>query len=142
MRRNRGGDTVVRGYYWSMAKWEVTCIEQDGSPLPGGYQRRYVRVPVGLLLVAAPVMGLLFVIFLPFIGVALLLQRLAVAAVERLGQAMERLMGTMTPAWRPGVAFLAGTVKDENTEGEPESTEEPDRLDPLEREIEDRRRER
>lgn len=141
MRRNRGGDAVVRGYYWSMAKWEVTCIEQDGSRLPGDYQARYVRVPVGLLLVAAPVMGLLFVMFLPFIGVALLLQHLTVAAVERLGQAMERLMGTMTPAWRPGVAFLAGTAKDEKTEGDPEATQAPDRLDVLEREIADRRRE-
>lgn len=136
MAGNRGGDTVKGGYYWNMQKWDATFVEGPAGDLPGGGDEVFRRIPTLLLLVAAPLMGALFVMFLPFIGIALLLQHIARAATQAAGETLERVLRSVSPAWRPGMAFLAGkagkkrTAKTEATEG----------LDALEKEIEERRK--
>jgi hypothetical protein len=104
----RGGDTVRGGYYWNAEKWDATFVEGTEGVLPGSPMERYRRVPVPLLLVGAPIMGALFVMFLPFIGIALLVQQMTRAGVELVGDAVERVLMSVSPTWRPGMAFLAG----------------------------------
>ncbi len=68
MTRYKGGDTVKRGFYASTKRWTIEMIEPEIGTLEGERDEQYFRVPVPLMLVAAPFMGAAFVIFLPLIG--------------------------------------------------------------------------
>ncbi|MGE5244283.1 MAG: hypothetical protein ACM3SQ_08660 [Betaproteobacteria bacterium] len=72
MLKHRGGDAVKKGFYGSIRRWTIEMIKADGGMLPGTPDERYVRLPVIVVLIAAPVMGLAFAVFLPFIGFVML----------------------------------------------------------------------
>lgn len=74
MTKYKGGETVKAGFYWNRGTWGVELVPAEGGALPGEETTTYVRVPWPLLLVIAPVMGGAFAMFLPFIGIALLVQ--------------------------------------------------------------------
>jgi hypothetical protein len=137
MATNRGGDLVRGGYYWNLKKWDATFVETPAGELPGNPGEVYRRIPTALMLLAAPIMGALFVIFLPFIGIALLLQHIGRAAMQAAGEGFERVLRTLSPAWRPGMAFLAGKAGRTRAGETPKSNPE---LEALEKEIEERRR--
>jgi hypothetical protein len=81
MARHQGGEVVKGGFYWNQAQWLVENVEGKFGMLPGGEDARYVRVPTVMMFLLAPLMGALFVIFLPFIGFALLIGMLAARAM-------------------------------------------------------------
>lgn len=70
----KGGDTVKAGFYWNRGAWGAEVVPAEGGTLPGAPATAFVRIPWPLLLVIAPVMGGAFAMFLPFLGVALLVQ--------------------------------------------------------------------
>jgi hypothetical protein len=74
MTKYTGGETAKAGFYWNRGTWGVELIPAEGGTLPGDAGNTYLRVPWPLLLVIAPVMGGAFAMFLPFIGIALLVQ--------------------------------------------------------------------
>jgi hypothetical protein len=105
MTRYRGSQRVQAGIYFHPRQLTFRSVQQDGC-LPGGSNDRYVRVPVLAMLALGPVLGLAFVIFLPFIGFAMVawvggakIKEFAVAA----GAAPLRIL---RPAWQPAMAFL------------------------------------
>jgi hypothetical protein len=65
------GTKVEGGYYVNLDDWSMTVAPKEGLELPGEPGARYARLPTPVLLVAAPVLSLGFVIFLPFIGLVL-----------------------------------------------------------------------
>jgi hypothetical protein len=68
-----GGSKVPAGFYFNKANWEIVTISgKKGGLLPGNAGTDYFKVPAGAMLVAAPVLGAAFVIFLPVIGFGLL----------------------------------------------------------------------
>jgi hypothetical protein len=71
MMTRRGGERVKGGFYWNLRSWTLTTVPKGGAVLPGERDRGYVKVPALLLLVLAPVMGGIYVGFLPFIGFAM-----------------------------------------------------------------------
>jgi hypothetical protein len=73
MFRHKGGDVVKGGFYWNQAQWHLENVEGRSGMLPGDADTRYAKVPTLLMFVLAPLMGALFVVFLPFIGFALLI---------------------------------------------------------------------
>ena len=73
MFRHKGGDIVKGGFYWNQAQWHLENVDGKVGMLPGTEEARYARVPTLALFVLAPLMGALFVVFLPFIGFALLI---------------------------------------------------------------------
>lgn len=89
--RRRGGDKAKAGFYWRAAGWEIVTLPGDGGVLPGGVEERYHRLPTLALLMAAPVMGGLFVVFLPFIGFALLFGHLGRAGAGAARRGWARL---------------------------------------------------
>ena len=101
MTRHYAGDTVRGGYYWNLAAWEPTFVEGREGTLPGDARATFVRLPALLLLGAAPILGGLLVVFLPFIGIALFVQHVGRAAIEAGTHAIERV----APARKPRVAF-------------------------------------
>jgi len=80
MTKYTGGETVKAGFYWNAKAWGAEVVPAGGGMLPGEGGTIYHRIGWPVLLVAAPVMGGAFAMFLPFIGIALLL-RFGVQAV-------------------------------------------------------------
>ena len=111
MARQTGATMVKAGFYWNPKEWEIVTIQGPGGILPGTSNDRYFRIPVLAMLLLAPVMGGLFVVFLPLIGFALVLQHLGRLATAAIRQGAASLLATMSPTWRPGEAYFAGKHK-------------------------------
>ena len=71
--------TVKGGYYFNTRQWKLEAVEGSTGRLPGDEHARFVRVATPALLVIAPLMGLVFVIALPFLGLAVLAQHVMLA---------------------------------------------------------------
>ena len=103
-----GGTLVKSGYYIDPSTFTFANVEKDGGKLPGGARASWMRVPVVLVLAAAPVLGGLFVVALPFIGFGLT----AYAIGKKLGlhakEGAKELAATMSPGLVAGEAHLTG----------------------------------
>jgi len=86
MTTKRAGDAAKAGFYFNTRTWEMDLHRKDGELLAGTATDRYVRVPAAALLLVGPFMGFLFVMFLPFIGFALVARELAIKAAGWLGR--------------------------------------------------------
>jgi hypothetical protein len=101
---NKGGNKVAAGTYWNMTNGNRVQMDQEGV-LPGSGQTRYIKAPVVVMLMAAPVIGLVFAVFLPFIGIAMTLNLIGKKLVEGVASAAA---GSVSFGWRPIEAYLAG----------------------------------
>ena len=102
------GATVKGGFYFNRDKWNLTTVNGKQGILPGADGQRYVRLPVLAVLFLAPVLGGLFVAFLPFIGFVLVFQHLGRVSLSGIKRAGRGLLFVVTPTWRPGEAYFAG----------------------------------
>ena len=113
MSKYHGGQTAKSGFYWNTRTWAITMTERQGGVLPGDGQDRYTRIPVVAMLLVAPFMGAAYVLFLPFIGIAMVVDFVA----RRLGRGVKTgalaMTAAVSPQWRPGEAYLAKDEKDE-----------------------------
>lgn len=76
MKRMSGGTEAQPGFYWNAADWQIVTVEKEPRALPGGREQAYVKVPAVGMLMLAPLLGLSFVVFLPFVGFALVARQL------------------------------------------------------------------
>lgn len=103
-----GGSKVRYGFYWSARAWDMTTVPAEGGVLPGPPERRYSRIPTILFLLMAPLMGALYVVFLPLAGFVMIGGHL-VRATRRLAvDAFMHVAAAVSPQWAPGQAYLAG----------------------------------
>ena len=86
MTTRRAGEAAKVGFYFNLRSWELNLHRIDGEALPGDDADRYLRVPAVALLLLGPIMGFFFVIFLPFIGFALVLRELGHKVAGLLGR--------------------------------------------------------
>lgn len=96
MTRHHNGDTVKAGFYFNLASWDVQAISGEGGTLGGRTGEPWIRVPAVLMLLLAPVMGAAYVVFLPFIGIYMVLRHLVGKAVAAVSGPQVRLAGTGT----------------------------------------------
>ncbi len=99
-----GGRTVKAGSYWNLANGNRVHMEQEGV-LPGDGNIRYIKAPAAVMLMAAPAIGLVFAVFLPFIGLAMALSLIGKKLAAGAASAAVR---SVTFGWRPIEAYLAG----------------------------------
>ncbi|MBI4443940.1 MAG: hypothetical protein HY649_11285 [Acidobacteria bacterium] len=97
----QAGQKVKNGLYLNLSKWEIVPVERGGGTLPEGEGHRYVKLPLLLMLLFAPVMGLLYVVFLPFIGFALLLSLMARKSLRALRKVVLEMRQLVSSALRP-----------------------------------------
>jgi len=116
MARYTGGNRVPGGYYWNPRHWSITPVTDEGGSLPGTSADRYVRISWVTALLLAPVLGGLFVVFLPFIGFAMFFRWAWTQATGTAREGARNLAGTLTPGWRPGEAHLTGRPLDQKAE--------------------------
>lgn len=106
MRQYRGGEQVETGLYFNLRQLSFKSVDESG-PLPGTPTDVYRRVPMLLLLVVGPVLGLVYVVFLPFIGVAMVTWLLAAKAGQFAGEAARQVARVLRPGWEPAMAFFS-----------------------------------
>ena len=112
MARFDGGSRVPGGYYWNPGQWSVTPVAKDGEMLPGSASDRYLRIHWLVALLLAPLLGGLFVVFLPFIGFAMFFQWVFHKVTGTAREGARDLAATVTPGWRPGEVHLTGRAMD------------------------------
>ncbi len=105
MAPRNGGTKGKGGYFWSRDEWRVVVVK-DGEALPGASDERYVKIPTTAMLLLAPVMGGLFVVFLPFVGFALVAHQLGKQTL-----ATVRRRALHVPAKAPAAKPAAATAK-------------------------------
>ncbi len=142
MKRYRGGESAPRGIYLSLSTWEFVQLYAKAPVLQGGGEVRYLKVSAPLTLVAAPIAGLVFIIFLPLIGI-LWVGGLAAYKVGQGARALgRRILQPAAIGWQPGMAHLTrrgGTPAEEPpAEGAEQELAEQELVE-LEREIARRR---
>ena len=137
-----GGTAVRGGYYWNLGKWEVILVEKDGGYLPCGRGDRFLRIPILAVLLLLPLLGGLFVVFLPVIGFVLTFYAAARPVVGLFKRSAEGLAATVTPGWVPGEAHLTGKRGEKKSGEHAEPPVADERLEKLEKEIEEKRSER
>ena len=106
MTRYHGNQRVNAGIYFAPKELSFKTMDETGR-LPGAEETYYWKVPALALLVAAPMIGLAYVIFLPLIGFLML----GAVALQKVW-ALLREIGTwsvvlLRPAWQPARAFLS-----------------------------------
>jgi hypothetical protein len=106
MKRFKGGETVEIGLYFNLRECSFKSIDEKG-PLPGTDTDVYRRVPMLVLLAVGPVLGLVYVMFLPFIGIAFVTWLLAVKAAHLTASVARETVRVLTPGWEPSMAFLS-----------------------------------
>ena len=122
MLRHSGGDRVGKGTYWNLGNGERVDIKDEGV-LPGEANKTFYRMPAAAVLVAAPVLGLLYAAFLPFIGIAMFVKLVA----QKLGGgAMETVQGSASFGFRPSESYLAGKKKAKKDEAPKKEDEKED----------------
>jgi len=114
MLKYNGGDRVGKGTYWNLTNGERIDISAEGT-LPGDVRKAYYRMPAAAIIVAGPVLGLMYAAFLPFIGIAMVLKLVAQKAG---GGVMEMVHGGASFGWRPSESYLSGKKKKETKKDE------------------------
>ncbi|HEX7623718.1 MAG TPA: hypothetical protein VF400_09125 [Anaeromyxobacteraceae bacterium] len=135
-----GGTAVKRGYYIDGASFEFTTVERDGSALPGGPERRWLHLPVLVVMAAAPALGGLFVVAFPLIGFGVLAYSIAKKLVPAARAGVREIGATLSPSWVPGEAHLTGEEAPKAADASPSAKPGSERLDALQSEIEEARK--
>ncbi len=115
---NKGGQKVGKGTYWNPADGHRVDIRQEGV-LPGGSGTTYLRMPAGGMLVMAPVVGLLYVIFLPVFGLIAVigmwmvpvlgvLAGTALAGIKLCSGVFSTTGKSVSFGWSPAASYLSG----------------------------------
>jgi hypothetical protein len=105
MRRYRGNDKVGPGIYFNLREMVFRSMDEEGR-LPGDEREVWRAVPALLLLLAGPVLGLAYAMFLPLIGFVMLGGLVLRWMARQLGVALEAAGRVLSPAWQPALAFL------------------------------------
>ena len=104
---NKGGHRVGKGTYWDLRRGQRIDIADEGA-LPGGETSTYLRMPSGVMLLLGPIIGLLYAILMPVIGIA----TVATFAVRKvLGGLYNLAAKSISFGWRPKNAYLSGKKK-------------------------------
>jgi hypothetical protein len=103
MIRFRAGDRVSKGSYWDFRTGKRVDLADEGI-LPGDEQAKYLRCSPLLMLFFGPLVGLVYVIALPFIALGTML--------ALIGKRLLSKMASMASfGWRPREAHLGGKKK-------------------------------
>ena len=68
----KGGNETKGGFYWKKGDWEIVTVEGKKGVLPGTEKAAYVRIPTILFVPVTMIISVVYVIFFPFIGFAML----------------------------------------------------------------------
>ncbi len=107
MLRYTGGSRVGKGTYWNLRKGLRVDVAQE-EVLPGDSASSYLKMPIAVMLLSGPFIGLAYAILMPIIGIG----TVAAIAIGGLFKGMYNLAAkTISFGWRPSDAYLSGKKK-------------------------------
>ena len=106
MKRYTGKQTVEPGLYLNLRQLAFEAKDAAG-PLPGEPADVYRRVNVLAMLAVAPLVGLAFVVFLPFVAFATVAWLVAVKGGELVAGVARPAVRALRPGWEPALAYLS-----------------------------------
>jgi hypothetical protein len=106
MTRHQGTEQVESGLYLNLKHLSFKPLSERG-PLPGSRADVYYRVPLIVMFLAAPLLGLAYVIFLPVLGFAMVGYLLGGLGLKLAGQAAGQAARVVRPGWEPSLAFFS-----------------------------------
>lgn len=120
MARYSGDQTVGPGIYFNLRDLRFKSIDEEGT-LSGPESETWWGVPVIFMLIAAPVIGGAFALFLPLIGFVLVGALVLEWSTRAFATTLNAAGRVIRPAWQPALAFLSrgrrgGTKKEETLE--------------------------
>jgi len=118
MLKYRGGESVGKGTYWNLSSGRRTDVANEDM-LPGDKKSTFIRVPSSLMMILGPILGLLYVIFLPFVAIAIMATLLGKKIMEGIFHLVRNFVSF---GWRPTEAYLGGKKK----EGKKKDDQKPD----------------
>ena len=111
MTRYESRTQVGGGYYFNTTSWSLHAVDGERGELPGASGTRWVKLPTLLMIAAAVVVSLAFVLFIPVAGLVLFGVVVAGALFRAvrgsLVRGVEAVVHLFAPQWRPGEAWLA-----------------------------------
>ncbi len=109
MTKYYGGHKVKPGMYLNLRNGEL--VEPFGTDLvlPGTDITRYVKVPMAIAVVGGPLVGLVFIIFVPAVGIMGTVGFLIFKAGRALQTLGRRIFQPATMEWKPGHAYFTRT---------------------------------
>jgi hypothetical protein len=132
MAKYTGGMQVNSGYYWNPRNWEVEVVAPEGGRLKGAADASYVKVPFLALFAIVPLLGALFLMFLPLIGFALFAYAVVKKVTGGVKQGATELASTIQPGqFAAGEAYFTGKPGEEKKGEAPKTPE----MEQLEKEI-------
>ena len=93
----KGGSETKGGFYWRKGDWEIITVEGKKGMLPGAEKDEYLRIPGILFVPVALTLGGLYVVFLPFIGFAMLLKATVTKVRRELRHSHEEVGEKLVP---------------------------------------------
>jgi len=103
----KGGQEVGKGTYWDLVSGRRVDVFSDAI-LAGTGKTTYLKMPSAVMLAVSPVIGLLYAVLMPFIGLTTVAVLAGRTAIDGLYTVAAK---SISFGWRPGHAFLAGKRK-------------------------------
>ncbi len=103
MKKYPGASPAPRGIYMNLRSIEFTQINEEPFLLPGTTKDRYVHLPFIAAAILGPILGLVFIIFLPLMGIVGLIYFVAYKAGFASTGIGRKLMQPFLSGWKPGV---------------------------------------
>jgi hypothetical protein len=104
------GHKVGKGTYWDLASGQRVDVATE-AVLSGGRNATFVKMS-GLMLLTVPLMGLIYAILMPFMGIA----TVAVAGAGIIASGMYNIaVKSVSFGWRPKNAYLSGKKKSDES---------------------------
>ncbi len=120
MKHYEGSHQVEPGIYMHSRSFTIESRSEAGA-LPGDESEHYYRIPPVGLLIVGPVLGLVYAIFLPVIGFAMLGMLIATKVANLALDATRASMRVLRPSWQPAMAFLSRSKQREDERSEDDS---------------------
>ena len=106
MKTYRGQQLVDPGIYLNLRELAFKSLD-DEARLPGIEDAVWRRVPALAMLVAAPVISIVYFIFLPLVGFLMLAGVVGLKLFELGRRLAAGALPVLRPAWQPALAFLS-----------------------------------
>ena len=107
MKRYTGSEKSPKGVYLNLSSWEFVQVSEAARVLPGDSKVRYIKVPSGLAMVTGPFAGLVFIIFLPMVGIAGLVGYLGYKLWRGAVNLERNTVRLVSFSWQPGKAYFS-----------------------------------
>jgi hypothetical protein len=100
----KGGNRVGKGTYWDVVSGRRIDVVGE-AVLAGGGATTYVKAPAGVALLSTPIIGLIYVVLMPFLGMTAIATIVGARVLRGIADGIGK---SLTFGWRPSNAYLSG----------------------------------